>query len=322
MEIDSPPPLPARTFGPFQGTCHTQNELRRKIGVVTRDALSISGTTVVDRRRSFSRRRNPSRSPVRSCAMDVNEQSPLPLMIGDICEDYDGLNLRQDAVAADQSNSKVKEVEATTNTTLKRSTSDVDAHPMNKQMTIRRKSQNLDSPQFLEYEMRPGGTCFFWNTVAARRMSSRNHRCETRWTCGLYAEAGGKNDPSSPNASTDVAFLSRRHTDFANIDSPKPTGVRPRPTAIYLEDKSCMMFPNFQKTSPAPEVPLGICRRISSIYEHKKMMNEIGLKNLTFRGSLVSPDQLISTNSGGTHLSRGSSHASTGSSTSTILGPN
>ncbi|KAL5107064.1 Rho GTPase-activating protein 20 [Taenia crassiceps] len=322
MEMDSPPPLPARTYGPFQGTCHAQNEQRRKVGVVARDILSVCGTTVVDRRRSFSRRRNPSRSPARPCTIDVSEQSLRPLMIGDICEDYDGLNLRQGDLSTVRVNSNAKEIEAITTTTLKRSTSDVDAHPMNKQMTIRKKSQNLDTPQFLEYEMRPGGMCFFWNTVAAQRMSSRNHRCETRWTCGLYAEAGGKNDPSSPNASNNVTFLSRRHTEHASNDRPRLTGVRLRPTAIYLEDKSCLMFPNFQKVIPASEVPLGICRRISSIYEQKKGTNETGLKNWTLRGSLVSPDHLNSTNGGGTHLSRRSSHASTGSSTSTILGPN
>ncbi|KAH9278368.1 Rho GTPase-activating protein 20 [Echinococcus granulosus] len=315
----SPPPLPARTFGLLEQIPHTQNEQRRKMGVVSKDTLS-SGTTVVDRRRSFSRRRNPSRSPVRSCTVNGSDQSLRPLMIGDICEDYEGLNLIPNDVAIDQPKLKLKEVETTT--TLKRSTSDVDVHPMNKQMTVRRKSQNLDSPQFLEYGTEPGGMCFFWNTVAARRMSSRNHRCETRWTCGLYTEVGGKNDSVDPNASNDLAPLARRFTENVTIDRSKPTGVRPRPTAIYLEDKSCLMFPGFQKTSAAPEVPAGICRRISSIYEQKKVMNETGLKNWMLRGSLVSPDQLNSTSSGSTHLSRGSSHASTGSSTSTTLGPN
>uniref|UniRef100_A0A0R3WLL9 Rho-GAP domain-containing protein n=1 Tax=Hydatigena taeniaeformis TaxID=6205 RepID=A0A0R3WLL9_HYDTA len=322
IDADSPPPLPARTFGPFQQPFHTQNEQRRKICVTTRDTFSVSGTTVVDRRRSFSRRRNPSRSPVRSCTINVGEPSLRPLMIGDICEDYDGLNLSPGNADVVQSKSKVKELEATKTTTLKRSTSDVDAHPLNKQVTIRRKSHNSGSPQFLEHEMGHGGMCFFWNTVAARRMSSRNHRCETRWTCGLYTDQGGKNDSTGSDVSNDLTLLSRRLTELANVDSSRPTGVRPRPTAIYLEDKSCLMFPNFQKTSPASEVPVGICRRISSIYEQKKVMNETGLKNWPLRGSLVSPDQLNSTSGGSTHLSRGSSHASTGSSTSTTLGPN
>ncbi|KAM3178993.1 hypothetical protein ACTXT7_001500 [Hymenolepis weldensis] len=319
-DSDIPPPLPARTYASPQNLFLTPREHRKKCGMTSKDSNSISGTTVVDRRRSFSRRRHPSRSPVRSCTIDIglSPNDRRAYMIGDICEDYDSLSL------VSPSKSKLKSVETTT-TTIQRSTSDVDAHPQNKQLTTRKKVENWnDSPPLLEYETNPGGAYFPWNTVAARRTSSRNHRCETRWTCGFY---------EAPTFDVSVKLRSDKMEDLSSIPRRvqsdalteiKSAAIRQRPTAIYLEENANIIFPEVQKTSPAPEVPAGICRRISSIYEQKKMQpTDGGWRNLPLRNSLMGPDQLNSTPQGtGTHLSRGSSHASTGSSTSTTLGPN
>lgn len=300
IDLDIPPPLPARSLSSIQRTSFVTKDQREKISSGTKE----SGTTVIDRRRSFSRRRHPSRSPVRSCTIDVGVERRRALMIGDICEDYDSLSLASPKV-------QLKSVKTTTVVPLQRSTSDVDAFLQNKLMESRKKSQTLT-----EYETNPNNILFPWNTVAARRTSSRNHRCETRWTCGLYTE------PNVVSKRVDPAVeLASVHLRLSEGSS-KPPGVRPRPTAVYLEDRAILSGPPaIQNVSAAVEVPVGICRLISSIYEQKRLTADNGCKNWPIRGSLTSADQLASL-TGSTHLSRGSSHTSTGSSTSTTLGPN
>nr|CDS25853.1 rho GTPase activating protein 20 [Hymenolepis microstoma] len=315
-DSDMPPPLPARTYTSPQNLYLSPRENRKKYGMINKD----SGTTVVDRRRSFSRRRYPSRSPVRSCTIDIglSPNDRRAYMIGDICEDYDSLSL------VTPSKSKLKSVETTTNIpTIQRSTSDVDANLQNKQLMTRKRVEK-DFPPFFEPNTDSGGVDFPWNTVSARRTSSRNHRCETRWTCGFY-EIPNFDAPMNLNydKTEDLSLISRRVQSDA-IKEIKPAPVRQRPTAIYLDENANIVFPDVKKTSPAPEVPAGICRRISSIYEQKKMQSiDCGWRNLPLRNSIMGPDQLNSSQQvTGTHLSRGSSHASTGSSTSTTLGPN
>ncbi|KAM7534106.1 hypothetical protein Aperf_G00000117880 [Anoplocephala perfoliata] len=315
--IDSaiPPPLPARTYISPQHSFFSPREQRKKYNLNPKDTNLVTGTAVIDRRRSFSRRRNPYRSPIRSCTleMDSSPHDQQAFMIGDISDDFDSLSFMESP------ENKPQSAEATS---IQRSTSDVDANLLNKQLTIHRKPQKLaDFPPFLEYETNPGGAYFPWQTIAARRTSSRNHRCETRWTCGYYETPSLDTPLASTNEKIEDLCSTPRRIQPDAVAELRPSAIRQRPTAIYLDENA--FFPDFQKTSPASEVPAGICRHISSIYEQKKLQsNDVGWRNLPLRNSLTGADQLNSTSSAGTHLSRGSSHASTGSSTSTTLGPN
>ncbi|VDO04576.1 unnamed protein product [Rodentolepis nana] len=319
-DSDIPPPLPARAYTSPQTLFLSPRENRRKCSMNNKDTVSLTGTTVVDRRRSFSRRRHPSRSPVRSCTIDIglSPNDRRGYMIGDSFEDYDSLSL----VAP--SKSKLKSVETTTNIpTIQRSTSDVDANLQNKQIITRKRVDDLkDFPTFHENNINSDGTDYPWNTVSARRTSSRNHRCETRWTCGFY-EIPTFDAPVKYDKTEGISASSRRVQSDA-VKEIKPAPVRQRPTAIYLDENANVVFPDVKKITPAQEVPVGICRRISSIYEQKKMQStDCGWRNPPLRNSIMGTDQLNSSFQGtGTHLSRGSSHASTGSSTSTTLGPN
>lgn len=326
-DSDAPPPLPARTYTSPPSLFLSPREQRKKYSMASKDSVSVSGTTVIDRRRSFSRRRHASRSPVRSCTIDigVHPNDRRAFMIGDTCEDYDSLSLLVTTKPITIENSPPPLPHR--KSTLQRSTSDVDSYPQNKQVVSMRRTKNsVESPP-VEYETNSGGPFFPWNTVAARRTSSRHHRCETLWTCGFYDTPSF--DPSVKLKSgkiEDLSSIPRRLPSEALTEVTSSTTIRQRPTAIYFDENSNIIFPETQKHSiPPSEVPAGICRRISSIYEQKKLQStDAGWRNLPLRNSLMGPDQLNSAASQntGTHLSRGSSHASTGSSTSTTLGPN
>uniref|UniRef100_A0A5K3EU57 Rho-GAP domain-containing protein n=1 Tax=Mesocestoides corti TaxID=53468 RepID=A0A5K3EU57_MESCO len=316
QDSEVPPPLPARTYGsPTQ--FFSPREQRKKMTIPHKENLQVSGTTVVDRRRSFSRRRNPSRSPVRSCTIEMTGEGRRTFMIGDFYNSFAGMSLDSDPV----SNLKSPLIETKLSyPTLYRSTSDVDAHPLNKMQAIQGKQ--VDSPNS-EFEMiGQQNETGAWNTMEPLRTTSRNYRCETRWTCGLYSDANTveREEDSTPKDLW-IPKILRPHLEALPSSTGRTTGVRPRPTAIYVEDKSQLFVPVLSRPATIDDVPAGICRRISSLYEQKRA-SECSSKNWSLRLPLMSFDQLTTSSGGSTHLSRGSSHASTGSSTSTTVGQN